>query len=101
MLFGIRVFLSTNLNELKNIIKYICYKSKIEHPTDNYPALCHHFRLPYRQHLKQVADLIFHLDLSYQVGNIQYHFLRDSYESSLVFRIFNSRIIIRKFYIDI
>ena len=61
----------------KKIVKYLCYKSKIQYSTDNYPVLCHHFRLPSLQHHRQVADLIFqhkcvhsHLDSSYLVGII-------------------------------
>ena len=92
-----------NPNELKKFIKHLCYKSKIQYSTDNYPALCHHFRLMSHQHRRQVADLISlhkcvhsHLDSSYLLGNIQYHCPSRSLRNFTPFRISNSRINIRK-----
>ena len=51
----------------KKFIKYLCYKSKIQYSTDNYPVLCHHFRLSSLQHCRQVADLIFLYECVYSL----------------------------------
>ena len=106
VLFGIHgnVLLLTKWNELKQNLLSSCYKSKIQYSNENYPALCHHFRLPSLQHRRQVADLIFqrkcvhsHLDSSYLVGNIQYQYPSRSLRNHTPFRISNTRINIRKY----
>ena len=95
MLFRI----SDKIEQVQKIIKYLCYKSKIQYSTDNYPALCHHFRQPSLQHHRQDADLIYlhkcvnsNLDLSYLVGNSRYHCPSISLRNYTAFRISNSRI---------
>ena len=93
-------FYRQNRTSSNKVIKYLCHKYKIQYSTDNYPALCHHFRLPSLQHRRQVADMFFlhkcvhsHLDSSYLVGNIQYHCPSRSLRNYTPFRISNSRIL--------
>ena len=98
-----RTFIDKIERVQKKLIKYLCYKSKIQYSSDSYPELCHHFRLPSLQHRRQVADLMFlhkcvhsQLDSSYLVGAIQFHCPSRSLRNYIPFRVSNCRINIRK-----
>ena len=101
MLVGIRgdLLLSNKIEQVK-LIKYLCYKSKIQYSIDNYPVLCHYFRLPSFQLRRQVADLIFRHkcvhshDSSHLVG---IYCPSRSLRNYTPFRISSSRINIRKY----